>query len=116
MSELAEANISVVNDVFIKQITFRESGQVMKSHVHCYDHQTLLASGRIAMHVDGETTIRDAPAILVVKAGLTHEFMGLLPNTILYCIHAIKGGEMIDEAEPLVVGMANVNVGTVEEG
>lgn len=111
MSELADTNISVVHDVFIKQLTFREAGQVMRSHVHCYDHQTLLAAGRIAMHVEGEeTTIHDAPTILVVKAGLTHEFLSLQPNTVLYCIHAIKEGDTIDEAEPLVVGMANTDL------
>lgn len=111
MSELADTNLSVVNDVFIKQITFRESGQVMRSHVHCYDHQTLLASGRVAMHVEGQgTEIHQAPKILVVKAGVTHEFLSLEPKTVLFCIHKITGGETIDGADPLVVGMANADL------
>lgn len=109
MSELGESNISIVNDVFIKQIHFRDVGYITKSHIHCHDHQTLLANGKIKVTIEGleEPEIYTAPSILFVKAGLVHAFESLEPNTVLYCIHAIKGGETVDEAEPLVVGIEN---------
>lgn len=109
MSELADSNISVVNDVFIKQIKFGKAGLMSRTHAHLYDHQTLLASGRVALYVEGDLTTHSyqAPAILVVKAGLVHTFESLEPDTVLYCIHAMKGGDTIDEAEPLVHGIAN---------
>ena len=112
MSELADSNISVVNDVFIKQIHFREAGWVTRSHVHTYDHQTLLAAGTVRMRVEGDPIVRVAvaPQILMVKAGLVHEFESLEPDTVLYCIHAIKGGDTIDEAEPLVQGQSNAEL------
>jgi quercetin dioxygenase-like cupin family protein len=107
MSELAESNISVVNDVFIKQITFRKAGDTTVTHAHVYDHQSLLAVGRCKVTVDGEVSFWQAPSILVIQAGKHHQIEALEDGTVAYCIHAIKGAESIDEADPLVMGLSN---------
>ena len=107
MSELADVNLSLVNDVFIKEMVFREKGWKALSHAHIYDHQTLLASGALRVTVDGEARDYRAPKIIVVQAGKYHMMESLEPNTVAYCIHAVKGGASIDEAEPLVEGTPN---------
>lgn len=112
MSELADSNISLVNNVFIKQMVFVKKGSWAVTHAHTYDHQTLLASGRLRMTLDGQTTELTGPCIIVIQAGKHHAFEALEDGTVAYCIHAIKNGETIDEADPLVQGQANREVTT----
>ena len=107
MSFLADSNISVVNNVFIKQMVFPYAGYTAVTHAHVYDHQTLLAAGSLLMTVDGIATIYQAPAVLVIKAGTHHGMTAMVDNTIAYCIHAITNGECIDEADALVQGIGN---------
>jgi quercetin dioxygenase-like cupin family protein len=107
MSELADSNISIVNDVFIKQMVFRKAGDRVMTHAHVYDHQSLLATGRLKLTVDGAASYWQAPSILVIQQGKYHEMEALEDHTVAYCIHAIKGADHIDEAEPLVIGLPN---------
>jgi quercetin dioxygenase-like cupin family protein len=100
MSELAESNISVVNNVFIKQLFFALAGQQAITHAHVYDHQTLLAVGALRLTVDGVATEYQAPAILVIAAGKHHGMTALVDGTVAYCIHAMND-------EPLVMGIEN---------
>jgi quercetin dioxygenase-like cupin family protein len=110
MSQLADSNISVVNNVFIKQMTFKDAGDYVLQHAHMYDHQTLIATGGVRVTVDGIETEYLAPSIIVITAGKFHQLVSLAPQTVAYCIHAIKGGETLDEAEPLVEGLKNTEV------
>jgi quercetin dioxygenase-like cupin family protein len=107
MSELAEPNISIVNDAFIKQMVFRKAGDRVMTHAHVYDHQSLLATGRLKLTIDGEESYWQAPSILVIQAGKYHLMEALDDQTVAYCIHAIKGADHIDDAEPLVMGLPN---------
>lgn len=116
MSELAESNISCVNDVFIKQIRFRHAGDMMVTHAHVYDHQTLLASGSVDISVDGVVMQYTAPAIIVIAAGKHHALQATCDETVAYCIHAIRGGDSVDNAEPLVMGHENDEVHQVTIG
>jgi quercetin dioxygenase-like cupin family protein len=107
MSELAESNISIVNDVFIKQMVFRKAGDRVMTHAHVYDHQSLLATGRLKLTMDGAESYWQAPSILVIEAGKYHLMEALEDQTVAYCIHAIKGADYMDDAEPLVIGLSN---------
>jgi hypothetical protein len=120
MSEAADVNLSLVANVWIKELRFRHAGDLVASHAHSFDHQTLLAKGRLRVFVD-ERHVRDftAPAIIVVRAGTEHVLHALEDDTVAYCIHALRSSERaedivdpgqdvtIDEAYPLVAGMAN---------
>jgi len=110
MSELAESNISVVNDVFIKQMFFKEKGDTALTHAHVYDHQTLLSVGSLNVTVDGVSMIYTAPAIVVIQAGKHHMLEALEAGTVAYCIHAVNGSADIDDAQPLVQGCANTEL------
>lgn len=116
MSELADSNISLVNNVFIKEIRFRHAGDRSITHAHVYDHQTLLSTGAVALTVDGQTTRYEAPAIIVIVAGKHHGFIALADETVAYCIHAVQDGLPLDAAAPLVIGMSNSAVHQVTLG
>jgi quercetin dioxygenase-like cupin family protein len=107
MSELAESNISIVNDVFIKQMVFKNKGDMIVSHAHVHDHQTLLGVGSLEVTVDDLAITYRAPTIILIQAGKYHAIEALEAGTVAYCIHAIKGADHIDEAEPFVIGISN---------
>lgn len=106
MSELADTNISIVSGVFIKSMVFKR-GQIVLTHKHTYDHQTLLAVGKLRVSISEQSTIYTAPTIIVIEAGKAHFLEGLAEQTVAYCIHAVTGSDDLDEADPLVQGRSN---------
>ena len=106
MSELADTNISIVNGVFIKSMVFKR-GQVVLTHKHTYDHQTLLAVGQLKVSIAEKSVVYTAPTVIVIAAGKSHFLEGLADQTVAYCIHAMTGSDNIDEADPLVRGRLN---------
>lgn len=109
MSELADTNISIVNGVFIKSMVFTR-GQVVLTHKHNYDHQTLLAVGKLRVSIAEKSIIYTAPTIIVIEAGKAHFLEGLADQTVAYCIHAVTGSDDVDEADPLVQGRSNASL------
>jgi len=63
------------------------AGGVAISHVHEYDHLSILGKGRAKLTVDGETEILHPGRCITVSAGQTHEIEAL-DDIIWYCIHA----------------------------
>lgn len=100
MSEFCDVNLSIVNDVWIKQLHFRQRGWIARSHAHTHDHQTLLAQGSLMITIGDQWTIYKAPTIILVKKGEFHQLEALEDNTIAYCIHALREGENIVEDIP----------------
>lgn len=93
---------------------FGSAGDVMEGHTHVYDHQTLLATGSVAVEVDGLTTEFKAPQIIYIRAGKVHKLTALEDNTLAYCIHPLKevdgSGDIIDpESIPKAVDYAPYN-------
>lgn len=99
MSKLAKSNLSIVNGVFIKQMVFKR-GQIVLTHKHTYDHQTLLAVGKLRVSIADKSLIYTAPDIILIKADTSHFLEGLADQTVAYCIHPVTD-------EPLVRGRAN---------
>lgn len=96
MSEFCNVNLSVVNDVWIKQLHFKEAGWIAQTHAHTFDHQTLLATGSLKVTVDGVSTVHTAPTILLIVKGSLHRLESLEPNTVAYCIHPLRGDEIVE--------------------
>jgi quercetin dioxygenase-like cupin family protein len=87
---MREDKISCVNGMFVRQMHFKYAGDIMESHDHVYDHQTLLAYGSVEAEVNGVKTVFTAPQMIFIKAGKTHKFTALEPNTVAYCIHPLE--------------------------
>ena len=94
----AKTNISLVSNVWIKQVHFVKAGDIALSHSHTFDHQTLLAHGRIEVYVD-DCSVRtfQAPAIIVVKGHTNHCLRALSDDTVVYCIHALRSSERVED-------------------
>jgi quercetin dioxygenase-like cupin family protein len=91
------AALSCVSNVFIKQMHFTKAGDVEQGHAHCFDHVTLLASGRIRLTALGASTDFTAPHHIFIKAGVVHELEALEDNTVVHCIHAIRDGGRVED-------------------
>ncbi len=92
---LPEVEWYIDERIFVKQMHMEKAGVYVPKHKHDYDHCSMLAAGSIRVWHD-EKLIGDfkAPQPLTVKAGIFHTFMSLEPNTLVYCIHATKDGEV----------------------
>lgn len=101
MSEFADSNISLVDGIFIKLMHFRKKGWIAQTHVHNYDHQTLLSSGRLRVTVGDDVAEYQAPTIIVIQQGAPHLLEALEDDTVATCIHQIR------EDASIVEGIAN---------
>lgn len=99
MNEFCAVNVSLVNDVWVKQMVFRK-GDIAQTHAHTHDHQTLLAVGRLRVTTDQEVRVYQAPAILLITKGTHHRMEALEDGTVAYCIHALREGDTLVEGVP----------------
>lgn len=90
-------HISCVSNVFIKQMRFLKAGDTEQGHSHCFDHVTLLATGKIKLTANGKSDEFTAPHHIFIKAGVEHELVALEDNTTVHCIHAIRDGERVED-------------------
>lgn len=104
-----EVTISCVSNVFVKQMHFVNAGDKEQGHSHCFDHLTLLASGKLKLTALGKTDEFKAPTHIFIKAGVEHELEALEPNTTVHCIHAIRDGERVED----IIDPASVPVSAI---
>jgi len=91
------SKISLVSNVWIKQMVFENVNDINQGHAHSFDHQTLLAYGKVLVTVNGKTKEFSAPTIIYIRAGQVHEIKALEAGTICYCIHPIRDGERVED-------------------
>jgi len=95
-----QLDFTTVDGVFVKQMVVRKAGTFIPQHSHCYDHSTLIATGRVSIWIDGEPTGNySAPYMLVIKRGTKHLFETLEDNTTLYCIHNLSHSGAVEVME-----------------
>jgi quercetin dioxygenase-like cupin family protein len=91
------SSISLVSNMWVKQMVFEFAGDSHPGHAHTFDHQTLLANGSVEVNVNGEKTIFKAPNIIYIKAGLKHGLIALEDKTVVYCVHPLRGGDQVGD-------------------
>lgn len=108
-------NISIgcVANLYSRQMTFLNVGDKNLGHTHPFDHLTLLAAGSLRVTVEGKTTDFKAPHMIYIKADKEHELMALEPNTVAFCIHALRDGNGVDDILDPAMVPAGVNPMTV---
>jgi quercetin dioxygenase-like cupin family protein len=92
-----EVKLGCVANLFSRMMHFKNVGDVEQGHTHQFDHLTLLASGRLQVTVDDHVSEFEAPHMIYIKKDKMHELVALEPNTIAYCIHAIRIGDEVDD-------------------
>ncbi len=83
-----EVQISMADDVFIKQISIPKAGTLVPQHSHHFDHTSLLAVGSLRIWQDG-AWLGDfrAPVPVHIRAGVQHQMQALEDGTVFYCVH-----------------------------
>lgn len=109
--------MSLVANTWIKQMHFVKAGDENPGHKHLFDHQTLLAKGKVKVVVRGRETEFTAPTIIFIRAGYEHTLIAQEDDTICYCIHAIRDGERVEDIiDPADVPATGLEVTLVQEG
>ena len=63
---------------------------------HPSDHVTMVMMGSVWAVREGELGRKyDAPAVIHIPAGVSHSFIALRDDTLLYCIHNLHGEQMV---------------------
>jgi|SRR5579885_3067160 len=85
-----DVKFAVAANIFCRMMHFKEAGDVEHGHAHHFDHITLLATGALRVKANGLEQEFQAPHVIQVAARVKHELTALQPNTIAYCIHALR--------------------------
>lgn len=104
-----DISIGCVANIFSRQMTFKEAGDTEYGHTHQFDHLTLLASGSLQVTVDGNVTMFKAPHMIYIHKDKNHQLVALEPNTVVYCIHALRDGNGVDDIIDPTMVPAGVN-------
>ena len=87
--------------IYAKQILLLEN-DTAQTHVHQYDHLSILAYGKVVIAVDGKQLIYIAPACIEIKAGQAHSILAV-ENSVFYCIHASNEKD-INKIDEVLIG------------
>jgi quercetin dioxygenase-like cupin family protein len=90
-------HVSVVGNLWIRMF-YLGSNQSNEGHKHLFDHHTLLATGSVAVEINGVSTEFSAPQVIVIEKNTTHRIIAGEDGALCYCIHPLRDqdGEMID--------------------
>jgi quercetin dioxygenase-like cupin family protein len=95
-----DTKITCATNLWLRQMYFAKAGDANEGHVHNYDHMTLLAYGKVNVHVDNKTTEFTAPHMIFIKAGKSHFIEALEDGTIAYCVHALRDKDTAEILDP----------------
>jgi len=74
--------------VYCKQMHL-PAGFEAVTHVHRYDHLSVLAAGVVEVRTDDAAQIYEAPAVIVIPAGVRHGIVAF-KDAVWLCIHATE--------------------------
>lgn len=89
--------IGVVSNIFVRQMRFANAGDVEQGHFHQYDHLSLLASGSVSIRIGESVSQFQAPHMVFIRADQEHEITALEDDTVMYCIHGLRGDDKTDD-------------------
>ena len=78
-----------------------KAGQAVVQHKHKFDHLSILASGTVAVTVDGHTEQITGPACLTIAAG-KHHGVKALTDAVWFCLHATDITDPVELDEVLI--------------
>ncbi|MFB9244502.1 AraC family ligand binding domain-containing protein [Massilia antarctica] len=63
-----------------------------ETHVHKFDHLSILASGTVTVTLDGVAQTHVGPTCLTIRAGQVHRIEALT-DSVWFCVHAHEGND-----------------------
>lgn len=97
---LQSAELGYFGNIWVRQNLLAKAGTETVGHKHRFDHVSLLAQGKVRVHVEGhEPKEFTAPTFIVIRKEHNHTFTALTDDTMWYCVFALRDldGEPIDE-------------------
>ena len=92
-----EIQVFACSNVYIRNMAFKNKGDVEVGHCHTYDHATLLSHGTVLYEVlddfNGNTVEYKefkAPTMIFVPKNKFHRLTALEDKTVCACIHALR--------------------------
>lgn len=82
------AEVTVVGGVIRREYRV-PAGMVLFSHMHAYDHLSVLLSGRARLSRDGIETVLQGPWFVEIKAGVQHE-LHAITDCVWDCLHGLE--------------------------
>ena len=84
-------------NTYVKE-TYIPKNTKLVSHKHCFDHLSILASGKVLLDCDGVQKVLEAPRCLTIAAHKKHSVTAI-DDSVWFCIHAtnITDANKIDE-------------------
>jgi len=99
-----QIKLGCVANLYSRQMHFVNAGDVEVGHTHPFDHLTLLAAGSLKVTVEGKESVFKAPQMIYIHKDKVHELVALEPNTVAYCIHALRtGSDVGDILDPAMI-------------
>ena len=96
-----KCTMSIVSNIWIRQIELTYVGEEYGGHSHTFDHQHMLAIGEIDVTIDGKTTRFKAPQMVLIAKDKIHSIKAVSDKTLGFCIHPIRdGGRVEDIVDP----------------
>jgi quercetin dioxygenase-like cupin family protein len=90
-------SIGCVSNMYTRMMVFAKAGDIEVGHSHQFDHMTLLASGRVRITTGDAEKVFSAPNIVYIKKDVVHQLEALEPNTVVFCIHALRDGGRVED-------------------
>ena len=90
-------SIGCVANLYSRQMYFEKAGDVEIGHAHNFDHLSLLAYGSVICIVDGKESRFFAPTMIYIKKDKVHELTAMEDETVVYCIHALRDGDGVND-------------------
>jgi hypothetical protein len=87
-------------NIWVRQNVLPSKGDVYQSHMHKFDHVTLLTNGKVLVEVEGSKPKEFvAPTFIVIRKEHKHKITALEDKTIYYCVFALRNldGEVVEE-------------------
>ena len=76
--------------VYAKGVYIPE-GRVLRQHAHEFTHKTIIAFGILSVHYADRIEVHEGPDVLVIEAGVQHEFV-LWVNSWACCLSTLPSG------------------------
>lgn len=76
---------------YAKEMTLPR-GKFAETHVHHFDHLSILACGTVTVTIDGVEEMHVGPTCITIGAGQVHRIEALT-DSVWYCVHAHEGND-----------------------
>ena len=93
-----QVKLGYAGNIFVRQMFFASKGDAKETHVHQFDHMTLLAKGSVEVTVEGKTHTFVAPQMIWIAKDKDHQLVALEDGTLAFCVHAIRDEDGVPES------------------